>query len=156
VPPDYERLALTLKRQLEMVNVSMDLEEAVPDRILGAMAQHDFDAVLLDVVSGPSLFRPFVAWHSGAANPGGFASPIVDGALERIRHAVSDDDYRSGVAAFQHAMTEDPPAIFLAWSQRARAVSKRFLVPDGEPGRDVLGTLRLWKPAGDESRASRN
>ena len=30
--------------------------------------------------------------------------------------------------------------------ERARAVSKRFVVPD-EPGRDVLGTLRLWKPS---------
>jgi hypothetical protein len=42
---------------------------------------------------------------------------------------------------------DDPPAIFLAWSVRARAVSKRFDV-QGEEGRDVLSTLRFWKPAG--------
>ena len=49
--------------------------------------------------------------------------------------------YRAGVAAFQRAIVDDPPAIFLAWSERARAVSTRFDVPV-EPGRDILSTLR--------------
>ena len=33
------------------------------------------------------------------------------------------------MAAFQRAIVDDPPAIFLAWSERARAVSTRFDVP---------------------------
>ena len=37
-----------------------------------------------------------------------------------------------------------------------RAVSKRFIVPPVESGRDVLGTIRLWKPATADLRASRN
>ena len=49
--------------------------------------------------------------------------------------------------AFQRAIVDDPPAIFLAWSERARAVSTRFEVPV-EPGRDILSTLRLWRPVG--------
>lgn len=155
VPPDYERLALTLKRQLQAVNVTMDVQELPPDRIIDAMARHEFDSVLTDLISGPSLFRPFRWWHSGTANPAGFSSPAVDAGLDRIRHATSDDEYRSGVAAFQRAMIADPPAIFLAWSERARAVSKRFAVPDAEPGRDILSTLRFWKPAADE-HTSRN
>jgi ABC-type transport system substrate-binding protein len=156
VPPDYERIALVLKRQLDRVNVSMDIKEMPPDRIFDAMAKRDFDAVLFDVVSGPSLFRPFLMWRSGTtANLAGFSSKAVDAALDSIRHAASDDDYRSGVAAFQHSTMEDPPAIFLAWSERARAVSKRFMVADVQPGRDILATLRFWKPATDE-RASRN
>jgi peptide/nickel transport system substrate-binding protein len=156
VPPDYERLALVVKRQLQAVNVFMEVKELPPDGIYEAMARRDFDAVLFDVISGPSLFRPFRWWHSGTANPAGFSSPAVDAGLDRIRHATSDDEYRSGVAAFQHAMMEDPPAIFLAWSERARAVSKRFAVPEAEPGRDILSTLLFWKPASDTSHASRN
>jgi peptide/nickel transport system substrate-binding protein len=157
VPPDYERIALVVKRQLDLVNVSMDIKELPPDRILDAMTRRDFDAVLFDVISGPSLFRPFLMWRSGTTgNLTGFSSAAVDAALDRIRHARSDDDYRSGVVAFQHATNQDPPAIFLAWSERARAVSKRFVVPDAEPGRDILSTLRFWKPAANESQASRN
>src|SRR5262249_42495919 len=57
----------------------------------------------------------------------------------------SDEQYREGVADVQRAVVHDPPAIFLAWSRRARAVSRRFEVP-AEPNTDVLATLRLWRP----------
>jgi peptide/nickel transport system substrate-binding protein len=153
VPPDYERIALIVKHQLDLVGVTMDVKETPPDRAFDAVNRRDFDAALYEVVSGPSLFRPFLWWHSGATNPAGFSSATVDGALDRIRHAASDDEYRSGVVAFQRATIEDPPAIFLAWSERARAVSKRFVVTDAQPGRDILTTLRLWTPSvGDISR----
>ena len=69
----------------------------------------------------------------------------VDAALDRVRHASNDADYRAGTAAFQQAIEDDPPAIFLAWSDRSRAVTRRFDV-QAETGRDVLSTLRLWKP----------
>jgi ABC-type oligopeptide transport system substrate-binding subunit len=108
------------------------------------------------MVSGPSVFRPFLVWHSAEANFSGFASPVVDAALDRIRHASSDDLYRAAVAAFHDATMADPPAIFLAWSERARAVSKRFVVPDAQPGRDILSTLLFWKPVAGESQATRH
>jgi hypothetical protein len=73
-----------------------------------------------------------------------------------VRHAASDDEYRSGVTAFQQAVVDEPPAIFLAWSERARAVSHRFDVPVPEDGRDVLSTLRLWRPTPNQQSASRN
>ncbi len=68
----------------------------------------------------------------------------------------SEKDYVQAVGALQQTFVDDPPAIFLAWSVRARAVSKRFVVPEAEPGRDVMSTLRLWKPATGDLRASRN
>jgi hypothetical protein len=68
-----------------------------------------------------------------------------DDALDAIRHAKSDDEYAAGVRGFQQAILDDPPAIFLAWDERARAVSRRFEVP-AEPGVDILGTLRSWRP----------
>ena len=153
VPPDFERIALIVKHQLDLVGVTMDVKEMPPDRAFDAVSRRDFEAALLDVVSGPSLFRPFLWWHSGATNPAGFSSATVDDALDRIRHAASDDEYRSGVVAFQRATIQDPPAIFLAWSERARAVSKRFVVTDAQPGRDILTTLRQWTPSvGDIGR----
>ncbi len=50
-------------------------------------AIREFDAVLFDTLSAPSLFRSFLVWHSGASNIFGFASGAVDSALDRIRHA---------------------------------------------------------------------
>ena len=86
---------------------------------------------------------------------GKYASPATDAALDRIRAASNDEDYKAGVAAFQKAIVDDPPAIFLAWSRRARAVTTRFEIP-ADPGRDILSTLRLWRPASDKAIDSPN
>jgi ABC-type transport system substrate-binding protein len=102
------------------------------------------------------LIRPSLFWHSSAPyNWGGFRSEEVDEALGAIRRSSIDDEYRAGVAAFQRAIIDDPPAIFLAWSQRARAVSTRFEVP-AEADRDIWSTLRMWRPVTDAQTANRN
>jgi peptide/nickel transport system substrate-binding protein len=146
IRPPVERIALGLKRQLEAVGAEMSVEELPLDAILQAMAKREFDAVLLETISGPSLLRPYQVWHSGGFfNPGGIGSPKVDAALDLIRYATSDNEYRNAVENLQKTIVDDPPGIFLAWSERARAVSNRFHVPS-EPGRDILTTIRLWRP----------
>ena len=156
VRPDLERMAQVLKRQFEAVNVDMALEEKTFDEIVKAISSGDFDAALIDLVSGPSLFRPYEFWRTGGSfsfgQPG---NTRVDAALDRIRQAASDDKYREAVIGFQQAVVDDPPAIFLAWSERARAVSTRFDVAP-EPGRDILTTLRLWRPVAGGKIASSN
>jgi peptide/nickel transport system substrate-binding protein len=159
VPPDAvnERIALVLKRQLAAIDVDMSVEEAPMDRIVDAFKNRRFEAALVEGISGPTLLRLYQLWHSkGAVNPGGFGSPRIDASLDRIRHAASDTEYLSAVAGFQQTMVDDPPAIFLAWVQRARAVNKRFAVPPVEQGRDVLSNLRMWKPLTEATRTSHN
>jgi peptide/nickel transport system substrate-binding protein len=145
-----ERLALSAQQMLAAVGVDLQLEMISISDWLKRAELGDFDILFADALMGPSLLRPYQFWHSGSPNNWGhYSSPAVDEALDRVRHAANDDEYRAGVGAFQRAMIDDPPAIFLAWSQRARAVSARFEVPV-EPGRDVLGTLRLWRPLADK------
>jgi peptide/nickel transport system substrate-binding protein len=144
----HERLALALEQQLRAVGVELVLEPLDTDEGLKRLGSGDFEAALIDVANGP-LVRPFWFWHtSGNLNYARFSSRAVDTALGRIQHAATDTAYEAGVSAFQQAIFDDPPAIFLAWSERARAVSTRFEVR-GEPGRDVLTTLRLWRLAAD-------
>jgi peptide/nickel transport system substrate-binding protein len=145
-----ERLALSVQQMLAAVGIELDLELVSIDDWYKRSESGEFDIGLADALMGPTLLRPYQFWHSGSPNNWGrYSSPAVDEALDRVRHAANDGEYRAGVAAFQRAMIDDPPAIFLAWSQRARAVSTRFEVP-AEPGRDVLSTLRLWRPAADK------
>jgi peptide/nickel transport system substrate-binding protein len=154
VSPADERVALVVKRQLAAIGVEMILHEASMVETRDAIKNGDFDAVLAASVSGPSLLRPYDWWHSkGTRNSSKYANAAVDAALDTIRHAGSDDEYREGVAAFQRGILEDPPAIFLAWDERARAVSKRFDVP-AQPDVDMLGTLRLWRLANTEAAGS--
>jgi peptide/nickel transport system substrate-binding protein len=156
VPTDAvpQRVALVVKRQLAAVGVDMNVEEVGVEHIADAMKNHQFDAVLTEMISGPSMLRLYRMWHSGGV--AGATSASIDAALDRVRYSGSDDEYRDSVTAFQKAVADDPPAIFLAWMERARAVSKRFAVPATEPGRDVVSSLRLWKPVGPAESASRN
>jgi ABC-type transport system substrate-binding protein len=157
VPPDTvnERLALVVKQQLEAVGVEMLVEEAPMDRIYEALKTRRFEAALIDGISGPTLLRPYQLWHSnGTFNAGGLGNAAVDAAFDGVRHAATDAEYTQAVAGLQQAFIDDPPGIFLAWSVRARAISKRFIVPASEPGRDIVATLRLWKPVTGAARAS--
>lgn len=153
---EHERLALLVKRQLEMVGVAMDIEIVSPDTLLETLRKSSYEAVMLDMVSGPSVLRTYSWWHTlGAFNPGTLGSQSIDVALDRIRYSKSDDEYRAAVAGFQRAIVQDPPGLFLAWSERSRAVSRRFDVA-AEPGRDILTTLRSWRPANDFQSVGRN
>jgi peptide/nickel transport system substrate-binding protein len=160
VPADsvYERVALVVKRQLAAVSVDMRVQEVPQEQLRAAAGRGEFDAVLGDIISGPTLFRSYRHWHSKlSAPPRPITSLRIDAALDRIRHAASDGEYRAGVTAFQQAMVDDPVALFLAWGERARAVSRRFEVVAPNKDRDILGTLRLWRPASaSEAAAARN
>jgi len=159
VPPDaaHERIALEVKRQLQAVGVEMDIQEVSQDQLYEAEKSRKFDAVLLEGVSAPTVLRVHFLWDShGAGNPGGLGNATVDAAFDRVSHAENEATYREAVSGLQDAFLDDPPAIFLAWTERARAVSKRFVVPSPEPGRDALATLRLWAPRNDERIANRN
>lgn len=149
--PAYERLALAVQKQLAEVGVKMQLDLMSVDDAFSRVNKGDFEAMLADVVIGPPLVRPYLFWHSrGPHNWGSYSSPAVDPALDQIRHAPDDATYKAGVSAFQRAIVDDPPAIFLVSSQRAMAVSTRFVVPS-DPGRDILSTLWRWQPRADRT-----
>jgi peptide/nickel transport system substrate-binding protein len=156
IGPDaiHERIALVIKRQLAAVGIDMSVEQVGLDVIANSTKSRQFEAVLLEMISGPTLLRPYRLWHSGGGN--GASSAEIDAALDRVRSAASDDEYATSISAFQEAVIDDPPAIFLAWMERARAVSKRFEVPAAEAGRDIMSNLRLWKPSDAFQQASRN
>jgi peptide/nickel transport system substrate-binding protein len=143
--PSLERLALAVQRQLQALNVDVALE-SVTD-VAARLRSGRFDAVLSDYRQGPNLVRPYLYWHSGGPlNFGHYSNPRVDAALDTVRHATSDQAYAAGVADFQRAIVDDPPAVFLAWGERARAVSARFEVPH-DADTDVLNTIHTWRPS---------
>jgi ABC-type transport system substrate-binding protein len=149
--PSLERLATLVQGQLHEVGVDLRLELLANTAVLARMKEGTFDLFLSDFAQGPVMIRSFRFWQTGAPdNYGHYTSKAVDAALDTIRHATDDATYRTGVAAYERAIVDEPPAIFLAWRERARAVSTRFLVP-AEPQTDILTTLHLWRPVNDSS-----
>ena len=112
--------------------------------------------MLADAMLGPALLQQYQWWYSkGPRNFSGFSSAGIDAALDAVDRAPDEKSYETGVRMFLDAIVDDPPAIFLAWSERARAVSTRFQVPS-DVGRDVLGAIRLFRPVTGERVTSRN
>ena len=143
--PLWERLALLVQRDLAQIGVDMELESVPGSQFSDRLVKGDFDTVLLEYVVGNNASRPFSFWHSTSRqNFWGFSSPGVDRALDDLRHASSDGEYREAFRRFQEQSMEDPPGIALALGEITRAVSKRFEVV-APAGSDILPTIADWR-----------
>jgi ABC-type transport system substrate-binding protein len=145
----WERLALMVQRDLSEIGVEMALEAVPIDVFNRRLVEGDFDVVLMEMISGFSVSRPFAFWHSkGLHSFSGYGNPSVDAALEDVRRAAGDSEYKEAFNRFQRAIFEDPPAIFLAWGETARAVSRRFNVVKA-PGGDIRMSISDWTLASE-------
>jgi ABC-type transport system substrate-binding protein len=143
-----------VQRNLAEVGVDMKLEAVPFETFNRRLTDGDFDALLTEMVSGFSVSRPFFFWRSsGLSNFSGYHSSSADAALDRIRDARTDADYRRAFQQFQQATFDDPPAIFLAWGETARAVNRRFDVIRA-PGGDIRMTIGEWRLAGPHTRVA--
>lgn len=144
-----ERVALNVQKQLYDIGVDMQLEPVSTEEYLERIAKGDFDAVVIDMISGPSFTRPYSFWRWGnepnGYNTFGYRDNLADRWFDALRHAATDAEYRAAAAQLQRVLLNDPPALFLAWQERTRAVSRRFDVPN-EPGRDPIRTVWQWTP----------
>jgi ABC-type transport system substrate-binding protein len=145
----FERTALLLQRQLYDAGVDMQLALLPPNEFVRRVAHGDFDAALFESAAFTTSWV-YSFWHSPPPGGSGFIGHGYSGAdaeLDAMQNARNEDELRRGVAAVYKKMSEDPPAIFIAWPEVSRAVSTRFDVPV-EEGRDIMGgNLWLWRPA---------
>jgi peptide/nickel transport system substrate-binding protein len=143
--PRVERLALLLQRQLLSVDVDMRLEALPGGEFRTRLAAGKFDAFLTELIASSGLGFNYMMWHSTPPGPffrSGYAG--ADPALDALRAARTDDETRAAVHALQRTMHDDPPAVFLYWEQRSRAVSRRFVLPAGDD-LDILRSIDRWQ-----------
>jgi len=143
-----ERLALALQRELHDVGVDMQFESVPLSEVEKRMASHTFDAVLLDLVSGPSLARVYSFWRTAAEQPSmnvfGYSDAEADRALDKLRYSLNEATVRAATSQLQRALERNPPGLFIAWSERSRALSRRIEVPS-VPGRDPFQPYWSWR-----------
>jgi peptide/nickel transport system substrate-binding protein len=141
----YERIALVVQKQLFEVGIDVEMVPVTLKELAERLGSGNFEAVLSQMTSSRSLEWMYWFWRSDAGfHRTGYTA--ADSALDMMRGAQSDDETRIAVADLQRILYEDPPAAFLVRLEGARAVEDSFVVPAEEPGRDILGSLRLWKP----------
>lgn len=161
----FERLALVLQKQLLDVGVDLRLEAVPLSELAERLATGRFETFLFEQVAGTGLTPLYWFWHSPPRSagssmrigplPGGafvrHGYTAADAALDRMRHAGDDEALRAAVREVQRATADDPPAVFLAWQERSRAVRRRFEIP-AAADRDVLGSLAQWRLATETPR----
>ena len=145
----WERIALDVQKQLYDVGVDMQLQPLSADEFTKRIQAGDFEAAVIDMLSGTPYSRPYAFWHWGGeqttVNVFGYRNATADRWFDAIRSAATDAEYRVAAGQLQRTLLDDPPALFLAWSQRTRAVSRRFNVPI-EQGQDPVATFWRWTP----------
>src|SRR4029077_14865571 len=91
VPADsvYERVALAVRHQLAAISVDMQVVQASQQQVRDAAQTGNFEALLGDIVIGPTLLRSFSLFDSRRLTLPTIPSAAIVAALDRIRHAAS-------------------------------------------------------------------
>lgn len=147
----WERIALELQKDLFDVGVDMQFEIVAFEEFNRRIGEGDFEAVFLDLISGPSPSRFSIFWRSartfeGVYNVFGYENADAEQAFESLRYATNDAAMRTLTQRLQRVMLEDPPALFIAWNERARALRREFVLPE-EANSDLIWTLHQWTRA---------
>jgi ABC-type transport system substrate-binding protein len=154
----FERIALVVQKQLFEIGIDVEMVPMTLTDIGKRLEAGDFEAILIQMVSGRSLDWVYWFWRSVPLARGKHALSgytAADAALDRLRAAQSEDETRMVVADLQRILYDDPPAAFLVRPETTRAVDGTFDVPPEAKDRDILGTLSQWKPrANNQVRAS--
>lgn len=156
--PMFERIALLLQTQMYDVGVDLELESLPLSEIDQRLRTQNFDAVLMELGSGAPLSRVYLFWRSPGEYPGlnvfGYKNREVDKWLDMLRFAQDNATTRAATGQLQRAMLDDPPGVFLAWSQQTRAVSRRINVQSGQ-NEDPFEELWKWRLDAAEPRVAR-
>jgi ABC-type transport system substrate-binding protein len=147
----WERIALQIQRDLFNVGVDMQFKVVPFLEYNLLIASGEFDAALIDLISGPTPQRPYMFWRSatrfkGAFNVFGYENPDAERAFDVLRTSTNEAAVRSATSRLQRVMIDDPPALFLAWNERARAL-RRDVVFQNSEGQDPMWTLWSWSRA---------
>jgi peptide/nickel transport system substrate-binding protein len=145
----WERVALEIQRNLIAVGVDMQFKSVPFDEFNATIGRGQFDAALLDMISGPTPARAYMSWGSARRFKGlnvfGYENAEAERLFESLFRSKNEAATRSATSKLQRVMHDDPPALFIAWSTRTRAINKRFTFPG--TSRDPLVDISQWTPA---------
>jgi peptide/nickel transport system substrate-binding protein len=146
----WERVALEIQQDLLSIGVDVQFNAVPFEEFNALMAAGRFEAALLDMISGPTPARPYIWWRSartfkGMFNVFGYENAEAERLFDTLLRSTNEATVRSTTSKLQRILHDDPPAMFIAWDTRTRAISRRFVLP--HDGRDPMWTLWKWTVA---------
>jgi peptide/nickel transport system substrate-binding protein len=148
-----ERVALEVQKQLYNVGVDMQFE-VIPSKDFDTRIREGrFEAILIDMVTGPTVGRPYIFWRSARRLPRGlnvfgYENPDAERLFDVLRTSTNEIAIQSAFARLQEVFLDDPPALFLAWNERSRAIRRDFQIVQ-DPRRDPADPVyTIWRWTG--------
>jgi peptide/nickel transport system substrate-binding protein len=155
-----ERVALEVQKQLYDVGVNMQFEVVSSREFNERVRDRRFEAILIDMISGPSVGRSYFFWRSASHFTGlnvfGYENAEAERLFDVLRTSTNEVAVQSAFTRFQEVLLDDPPALFLAWNERSRAVRRDFQIEQdsGQGTPDPVYSIWRWK-AVPEPRVAR-
>jgi peptide/nickel transport system substrate-binding protein len=147
-----ERVGLNVQKQLYNIGVDMQFEVVPIEKFDARVREGQFEAMMIDMLSGPSLGRAYNFWGSARNVKGfnffGYENAEAERLFGILRTSTNEAAVRSATSNLQRVLRDDPPALFLAWQERSRAIRRNFQVIQ-EPDRDPVTTIWRWTTATD-------
>jgi peptide/nickel transport system substrate-binding protein len=153
IPEDFsviERVALEVQKQLYDVGIDMQFEVIPIKEFTDRVQQGRFDAMLIDMVSGPTVGRSYMFWRSAAKYPGGlntfgYENANAEELFDVLRASTNEIAIQSAFSRMQEVLLEDPPALFLAWNERSRAVRRDFRIVQDSQTDPADPVYSIWR-----------
>jgi ABC-type transport system substrate-binding protein len=146
----WERIALELQRSLYNVGVDMQFQVVSFQEFDMRVREGQFDAAFLSSISGPTPSRAYIFWQSARHHKGlnifGYENSEAAELFETLRTEANEGAVRSATRRLQAEFLEDPPALFIAWNERARVVRREFDIR-AQRDRDPMLNMWQWTPA---------
>lgn len=145
-----ERVALEVQKQLFNVGVDMQFE-VIPIKDFDARVRGgQFDAMLIDLVSGPTVGRSYIFWRSAhrfprGLNVFGYENAEAERLFDVLRTSTNEIAVQSAFTRLQEVLIEDPPALFLAWNERSRAVRRDFRIVQDQRRDPADPVYTIWR-----------
>ncbi len=149
----WERIALEVQKDLFNVGVDMQFKVVPLEEFTNLVFSGRFEGAFVNMISGPTPSRSYMWWRSarrfkGLYNVFGYENPHAEDLFEVLMRSSNEAAVRAATSKLQRALYEDPPALYVAWDTRTRAIHRRFVLPKDE--RDPVWALWKWTLASAE------
>lgn len=153
LPKDFttwERIALEVQKDLLNVGVDMQFKVVPLQEFTDLVFGGRFEGAFVNMISGPTPSRSYMWWRSarrfkGLYNVFGYENEQAEELYDVLVRSTNEAAIRTATSTFQRALYDDPPALYVAWDTRTRAIHRRFVLPTDE--RDPVWALWKWKLA---------
>jgi hypothetical protein len=130
----------------------MRVEVIPPQEFDSRVRSGDFESIFMDMIGGPSLSRAYVFWGSAKSFTGlnlfGYENAEAERLFLILKTTSNEAAVRSATSSLQRILLTDPPGLFIAWNERARAVRRSFEVTQDtqQDPIDPIYTIWRWTP----------